>query len=423
MYKKLVGHALLLILVGTSFILKAQVTQSPFTSRGLGDILEPGLAHNQAIGGLGISNGSYLHYNSVNPALLTYNSLTVFAAGVELGNRTIDNGIDSEESGAGGLKYLALAFPVKPGRWTTSIGLRPYSHVDYSFSQPATVQNSGDSAVITESGEGGLNQVYWSNGVALNQNISIGLKASYMFSQVESSYIGQVFNVENIGIYPTAINSRTSVSDFMFQLGASYRKDSIFNNRIQLKLGATYDFGTDLKSKTYRNIQLLQGSIPITNDTTSYDGGQTTIPQAFGVGFSFNNGIKWMAGIDIKYQQWSDYKDVDGNNEQLDDSYKIIIGGEFTPDPGSVESYFKRVTLRAGLYYENTPYVINGSQVNDFGINFGWSLPVGRASNLDMAFTYGQRGNVDDTLLEEKYYRFTLGITFNDQWFIKRKYD
>ena len=132
--------------------------------------------------------------------------------------------------------------------------------------------------------------------------------------------------------------------------------------------------------------------------------------------------------MDAKFQTWPNFRDFDGSNENLEDQVKVILGGELTPDPTSVTSYFKRVTYRFGLSYENTPYQVanlegNFNQVNEFGINLGWSMPVSRISNLDFAITYGVRGNVEDTIIQEEYFRFHLGVTFNDQWFIKRKYN
>ena len=123
-------------------------------------------------------------------------------------------------------------------------------------------------------------------------------------------------------------------------------------------------------------------------------------------------------------QQWSDYQDFEGNtSNELGNSFKINLGGEFTPDYSSVSSYLKRVTYRVGFSYEQTPYVINGNQLKDFGINFGWSLPVGRFSSLDMAFKYGQRGDIQDNLIKEDYIKVYFGFNFNDQWFQRSKYD
>ena len=134
-----------------------------------------------------------------------------------------------------------------------------------------------------------------------------------------------------------------------------------------------------------------------------------------------------MAGVDVKLQQWSDYSDFNGLNTELDNSFKVSIGGEYTIDPTSVTSYFKRIIFRLGSSFEETPYLIDNNgqfnQVRDFGINFGWTLPVSKLSSLDMAFRVGRRGNISETILEENYYRVYLGISFNDRWFIKRRYD
>jgi hypothetical protein len=71
---------------------------------------------------------------------------------------------------------------------------------------------------------------------------------------------------------------------------------------------------------------------------------------------------------------------------------------------------------------DKNPFLVNGFPVKDLGINFGFSLPAGRSS-LDLAFKYGKRGNKSENILEETYFKIYFGITFNDQWFIKRKFD
>jgi hypothetical protein len=71
---------------------------------------------------------------------------------------------------------------------------------------------------------------------------------------------------------------------------------------------------------------------------------------------------------------------------------------------------------------EQLPYLANGNKVKDIGINFGLSLPAGRSS-LDIGFRYGKRGNRADNLFEESYMKIFFGVSFNDNWFIKRKFD
>lgn len=76
-----------------------------------------------------------------------------------------------------------------------------------------------------------------------------------------------------------------------------------------------------------------------------------------------------------------------------------------------------------GLQYEKTPFVFNGEDINDFGINFGVTLPVSNASSIHTSFLFGQRGKTENDLIRERYFRVSLGITFNDRWFTKVKYD
>jgi hypothetical protein len=113
---------------------------------------------------------------------------------------------------------------------------------------------------------------------------------------------------------------------------------------------------------------------------------------------------------------------VGEDNAGLGQSWRTSLGGEFTMDPLALESYLKRITFRAGLTLEQYPFLANDKEVRDFGINFGFSLPAGRSS-MDFAIKTGKRGNKEENILEESYFKVYFGVTFNDQWFIKRKFD
>ena len=133
--------------------------------------------------------------------------------------------------------------------------------------------------------------------------------------------------------------------------------------------------------------------------------------------------MRWNVGTEFSYQDWSQFRNVNGQNDGLEQSWRLAVGGEITPDPFAVENYLKRITYRTGLSIEQNPYLASGFPVKDLGINFGFSLPAGRQNSVDFAFRYGKRGNKSENLLEENYFKIYFGITFNDQWFIKRKFD
>jgi hypothetical protein len=150
------------------------------------------------------------------------------------------------------------------------------------------------------------------------------------------------------------------------------------------------------------------------------------LPAQYKFGVSIDSPLRWALAADFSYQNWSNFKDFDVR-ETLDNSYTLAVGGEFIPDITSVSNYFRRMTYRTGINFSKTPISVNGEQLNDFGINFGTSLPVGRGiSDLNLAFTWGQRGTLKSNLIKEQYFRISLGFTLNglyDGWFVKQKID
>ena len=142
------------------------------------------------------------------------------------------------------------------------------------------------------------------------------------------------------------------------------------------------------------------------------------------VGLSFSRApYRWQAAFDASYSDYSGYSGVGGYNPYQSKNWKIAGGFEVTPDRNSLGNYLKRITYRTGLSLENYPYLVNGNAVKDFGITFGVSLPVNRISSLDFAIKFGKKGDHTLNSIEESYLKLYFGLTFNDQWFIKRKFD
>ncbi|HEX5170525.1 MAG TPA: hypothetical protein VFW11_15215 [Cyclobacteriaceae bacterium] len=401
-----------------------QAAESPFTTFGIGERYGNAMVHNQGMGGVGIGTPQYWFLNNQNPALLVYNTLTIFEAGIIFESKKINSDTLSEKSQAGNLNYLAMSFPIKPEKWTSSIGLMPYTNVDYRLQYQDPIMGSTNTATTTEVGSGGLTQVYWSNGVKLTPNLALGLKAAYIFSSVNNEYSNYVNDPSLPATYKVSVAEQTYVRDFMFTGGISYKLDSVFGGKYTFAAGAIYSFATNLNTKKtvkFSRDDLLDNVIDSLTLQSVY--GSLHIPQEIGFGFSVGKIYKWTFGADFHYQDWSDFKSVDSEDEQgLTASWAAMAGFELTPDIYAVDNFFKRMTYRGGVSMEKYPFLVNNRQVKDFGINFGFSVPAGRSS-LNMAFRVGKRGNKSENILEETYYKVYFGITLNDQWFIKRKFD
>ena len=57
------------------------------------------------------------------------------------------------------------------------------------------------------------------------------------------------------------------------------------------------------------------------------------------------------------------------------------------------------------------------------GASIGFDFPVGRLSFLNLALSAGKRGDKKDNIVEENYYRVNIGVTLNDRWFVRNKFD
>lgn len=403
-----------------------QAARSPYTSFGIGEPYGNALINQQGMAGVGVSQPQFWCINNQNPALLVYNSIrTVFQAGIIGERRTISGDTLSETSKGGNMNYLVTAFPIKPAKWTTSVGLVPYTSVNYKLQYNDAIIGSSDQVSVIEEGSGGLTQLYWSNGVRLTKDFAVGLKASYIFSSIVNTYKNQLINSSQPVNYLVAVEEKSYVRDFTFGTGISFSKDSLFSRqRYRLSVGAVYNFATDLSARKTDRLYRTN-AIGDTTDVSilpSSTRGSYYIPPSFTVGVSLSRGLKWSIGSEFSYQDWSTFKNVNRQNGGLEKSWRIALGGEITPDQFASENYLKRLTYRAGLSVEQNPFLANSNPVKDVGINFGFSLPAGWSS-LDLAFKYGRRGNKSENILEEDYFKIYFGITFNDQWFIKRKFD
>jgi hypothetical protein len=400
-----------------------QAARSPFSSYGLGEQYGTALAQSQGMGGVGISNPQFLYINNQNPALLVYNRLTTFQAGVIGEQRTQQNDSVTEKSGNGNLNYLAISVPVINGWWSTSFVLMPYTRLNYLLNYTKTVENSTELLAVSEQGSGGINQFYWANGVSLNPRISLGLKMAYLFSSTNDDYLQTVRNAPVF--LAGAVWDRTFISDFVFTPAISIHLDSLGKKKSRLNIGLVYDMKATLDAKFNRQVGRLN-TAGVLDSTTVISNLPTTVtmPGNLMVGVSYSPyPFKWMAALDASYADYTQYRHIGGENPYGPESWRIAAGFEITPDRNSLSNYLKRTTYRTGVSVENTPILANGNPVKDFGITFGVSLPVNRISSLDLAVKWGKKGDKAVNAIEENYFKIYFGITFNDQWFIKRRFD
>ncbi|MEM9324019.1 MAG: hypothetical protein AAGA85_00110 [Bacteroidota bacterium] len=408
---------LVLAVLATSAGVYGQTTVSPYSSSGLGELVYPGMPHNIAMGEVGIATPSYWSINSVNPALLANNQLTTFQVGFQGDYRNFVSAETTETDGTAGLRLLNISFPIKPRRWATAVALTPYSTVNYNFFETIPISDTEFEAVQAFEGEGGLSRLDWSHGIRLTGKLLVGVKASYIFGSIRRSSRSIVVGDESP--FSISYNQSESYRDFLYQFGAFYKFNLSENKGINL--GVIYTPSTQLSGTRDEAFTRINAGTPISTSEIS-EGVATTfdIAHELGIGVAYEDLNKFLVGVDFTIAQGGAFA---SDPTIFRETMRASIGLEYTPDYSSVTSYFNRVAYRAGFSLVQIPYLIQETAINDFGASFGASFPISGLSALDTAFKFGWRGTTADGLIRENYIQVVFGLTINDRWFIKRRYD
>jgi hypothetical protein len=422
MIKKIIILIAVLISIN-SFAQKDNV--SPYSFFGIGDINETKSVSELNMGGIGGAQNSFYRLSFTNPASYSELRLTTYAISGSNKFIMLDDGNDKQESSSFQLNYLVLGFPVGKNAGM-AFGIQPNSKVGYSLLDEFT--NTFD---LTESnlffGEGGTNRIFLGYGYKFPHNINVGAEVSYIFGNSERNILNRVENVQ-LGSIHQVISEIRGAS---VKLGI--QNQTKLKEKLTLKTGLALTLENDLTQKGDEYLfSLLNTSTPdfiSARDTIvsrNFKGSiKTPLKTVISAGLGEEN--KWFAGVEYSFQNALDFQESLVQNSatvQYVKSNRLSIGGFFTPKAESLTNYWKRVTYRAGLHVSQTGLEINNTEVNDFGISFGVSLPSRKKlSNINLGFDIGKRGEINSSLVKENYFNFRLSLSLNDRWFKKRKLD
>ncbi|HLT07395.1 MAG TPA: hypothetical protein VK014_07690 [Cyclobacteriaceae bacterium] len=404
----------------------SQSSSSTYSSFGLGDFNNSGMTHNQAMGGLGVSYGTGFNVNVVNPALSVNNSAFNFQAAFNYSRISATSEVQKQHFDGGGFNYVAMSLPVAPGKWSIGLGLNQISSVNYNLSATSPVDNSDLLSVNNIQGDGGITEAYLQTGFKLLKNLNLGLHGSYIFGSTIRTNLLTLSDAESrpVGI-STEYYERLSLSDVAVKGGLHYLQK--IGNQKYLNFGAIYHIFGNINGTEYAKVaDEGQASDPNSEGDILSDNvkGSIVVPNKLGYGITYEKINKLAIGLEFQHQDFRDYRDFRGQPDELQNSYKVGLGAQFVPNIYSMDSFLDRITYRAGLEYEQTPYIVSGKSIRDIGINFGGSIPMNNLSLMNIAFKYGTRGSVANGLVRENYFKISLGISINDNsWFYKRVFE
>ena len=411
----------LLLFIFTSAIFAQSGSSSPYSGGGLGERNFSGTEANRHMGGLDVFTDS-IHANLNNPASFGFLKLTTYSVGVNYTNNSLSSTTDSFKADTASLDYLAVSSPA--GIFGFSFGILPYSSLGYKVRD---LSGSDDFKISNRyEGSGGINQTYISIGIPVTKFFAVGASINCNF--------GKLFY--RTGQFLTGIENGTFLSNQSSIYGLSY----LFSAQANIPIKKKYNFQgmfsfepkAPLNSENNRvfytqsiNNQSVSDFIEVNLDAIGLDVTSVDISKTYKLGLGFGENKKWFLGLQRNLTKSATFNNdfFKRENIRYRDSKKWTIGGFYIPNYASFTSFWSRVVYRFGFRSEQMSLIVNNIPLTETGISFGVGLPLGGLSNANVGLEISQRGQKEFGLLKETLIALRIGLSLNDVWFIKRKFN
>ena len=431
--KALLLAVFLIIGVSVSAQEGAYGAYSPYSVFGLGELEKEGSAYNKSMGGTGIATRNKRFINYTNPAAVTARDTLAFMAdfGLEQKN-TLYRQVDLRSANnTFNIHNFVMSFPIYRSS-AFMVGLTPFSDVGYDFSSVEERQDIiGNTGNITydSRGTGSVYQLFVGAGVTFWKRLSLGAEYLYYFGNIDRitrmDYMNTSYRSVRTG---NELAVRASTGKF----GLQYEQK--LGGNVSMIVGATYRMSAKMNGYSTNYRYATQSSVVDTLthrvDTLAY--GNLCFGDEIGVGISVKGGEKWHAEFNYLRSGWEKsgmdtapgFSAIGDSKFSTTTSQSYRLGFEFVPNRNDIRYYMKRCAYRAGVYYDQAYYKLDGNNINSMGITLGMTLPVFRWYNgLTVGLDLGQKASTREGMIRERYAKIAIGFNVHDIWFQKPRYN
>ena len=406
---------------------------SPYSIFGIGELEKEGNAYNKSMGGTGIATRNRRFINYTNPAAVTARDTLSFLAdfGLEQKNTIYSQGDLRSANNTFNIHNFVMSFPIYRSS-AFMVGLTPFSDVGYDFSSIEKDQdiigNTGNISYNSR-GTGSIYQVFVGAGVTFLKKLSLGAEYLYYFGNIDRI---TRMDYSNSSFRSVRTGSELSLNGSAGKFGLQFEQK--LGGDVSMIVGATYRMSAQMKGYATNYRYATQSSVLDTLkhsvDTLAY--GNLCFGDEIGVGISLNGGDKWHAEFNYLRSGWGNsgmdnapgFSAIGEAKFSTTTSQSFRVGFEIVPNRNDIRYYMKRCAYRAGAYYDQAYYKLDGNNVNSMGITLGVTLPVFRWYNgLTFGVDLGQKASVRDGMVRERYAKFAIGFNIHDIWFQKPRYN
>ena len=420
-----------------------QNSRSPYSLFGVGMLHYDGFADNSANGRNGVSYRYESNFTFTNPASLSALKNTVFNVGTFMDMGQVRSSTVIKNFSNAGFNYIALGVPLRKLKSGLAFGLLPFTDFGYNI---INAKDSGGVNIRNEfEGSGGLSKFNIGIGTSFAKYLSFGVNYSYIFGQVNESerrrYPGNRFMTSY------ADHSNLFLKGHHLDLGLQFH--TVSDSGLSHNIGVVLSNKTNLKgeqdrfSYTYTEIFLNDEFI---RDTINDEKGKrvdVTLPSSLNLSYTIGKGEKWQATAGYGKTMWSKYKNVFGDNSGFSDDQSYSLGMFICPKPvfdktnkaqGKL-AYFKSIRYSAGFHHSDGYINASNTRISENGISVGLGFPFTKVhkspdgnrsiitSRIFLTGEFIRRGTVKNNLIQEDFFKITLGLNLADSWFNKRLFN
>jgi hypothetical protein len=351
--------------------------------------------------------------------------------GLEQSNKVYRQGDIRSAHNTFNIYNFVMSFPIYKSS-AFMVGITPYSDIGYDFSSvetdPQIIGQTGNISYDSY-GTGSVYQLFAGAGVTFWKRLSLGAEVIY--------YFGNLDKVTQMNYSSSSYRSLNSGSDLLVRgttgkFGLQYEQK--LGGDVSMIIGATYKMSTSMKGTSLNYRYATQDGVldTLKHDNVELRKAGLRFADEIGVGISVKGGEKWSAEVNYLRSDWrncgfdsangfSVISDTEKFTSTVSQSFRA--GFEIVPNRNDIRYYLKKCAYRAGVYYDQSYYMLNGNNVNSMGLTLGVTLPVFRLYNgLTLGVDLGQRSSTRDNMIRERYATFMIGFNIHDIWFQKPQY-
>lgn len=407
--KKLI---LLLVVFGLSLI-HAQ-SQSIFSKYGYGLPEHTGSARLLGMGEAGFALSDINYLNVANPATWSNLVQTRIESGIFItGNRRADANTSSIK-GSGQFSGFSIGFPVyDPYGISFVFGLQPETGMDYKLQQKVVDANFTDGGYTAQyNGSGGLNKIFLGTSYRLPIGLSLGVSFEYVFGSLTTNKEVLFVSEDVLNTYYTDTEESKGSRLNLAVLSPNIKDYVGLSSFYSVRVSAGYTLGTSLSS----TVLSVFGN-NLFRDTSGTTSSEFDLPSRLNAGVAIGFNERTHLAIDYTMQDYSKFTYNVAGNAKGFTAFKIGAGLEYREvvAPGEVNS----MVYRAGIGYEQLPFKINNSQLDELSASIGMSIPINPGNSVDLALQYVTRGNTGKLSVKEDIIRFGFGLSLGEIWFFR----